>query len=112
MKKFCILFIVLVFMSINVSPGVLSGSALFHALEREVRDGTKDDDSIHNEQYILSTYRSVEGVFSCAPSGMQGIEMKQAVLGYMQRHPEQRGKSGDVAIVNALIETWPCKMNK
>ncbi|MFZ6774276.1 Rap1a/Tai family immunity protein [Undibacterium sp. SXout7W] len=109
MKKLCVLFIVLVFISINVRPGILSGSALFRALEKDVRGDTTDEDLVNNQSYVLSAYHSVEGVFACAPVNTNEIEMKQVVLGYMQRHPEQWSKSADVTIVNALIDAWPCK---
>jgi len=44
----------------------------------------------------------------CLPDQVETGQIKDVVVGYLDRHPESREKAAAELFINALIEVWKC----
>jgi hypothetical protein len=59
--------------------------------------------------YILGVFDASRGTYICPPGQITAGQTRDIVKGYLERTPQQRHNTGDLLVVVALGQVWPCK---
>lgn len=114
MRKLISLYIKLSFIIIyslvsqTSNAGFISGNDLYKDLDRDIKGGAGYAEG-HSSGYITGVADAFDGVIFCLPGNVTIRQVKHVVYNYMRDNPADWNKAGDLNIVNALKQTWPCK---
>jgi hypothetical protein len=63
----------------------------------------------YNAGYVIGVFDAYYRVRVCSPENVTVGQVTSVVLKYMQEHPDVLHLSGDVVVLRALLNSWPCE---
>lgn len=101
----------LIFFAAPANAVFFSSASLYQWLEDDL-NGIETYEGGMSKGYLMGVLDMLAGTVPatvCYPSGISALKLKMVVFNYMQSNPDQKGKSPDKLVYQALVKEWPCK---
>ena len=101
----------IIFLILTISfsfGGFISGNKLYENAIKYERDISSIDSGVYIG-YVFGVFDSYDKILFCSPYNVTGRQVFDIVFQYLKNHPEERNEAGNILILKALKEIWPCK---